>query len=36
MGIARANGFAFAGIAAQPVEVQAPIASGLPNFLMAA
>ena len=34
MGIARANSFAFAGIEAQPVEVQVQIASGLPNFLM--
>ena len=34
MGIARVNSFAFAGIEAQPVEVQVQIASGLPNFLM--
>jgi len=34
MSIARANSFAFAGIEAQPVEVQVQIASGLPNFLM--
>ena len=34
MAIARANSFAFAGIEAQPVEVQVQIASGLPNFLM--
>jgi magnesium chelatase family protein len=34
MSIARVNSFAFAGIAAQPVEVQVQIASGLPNFLM--
>ncbi len=34
MSIARVNSFAFAGIDAQPVEVQVQIASGLPNFLM--
>jgi magnesium chelatase family protein len=34
MGIARVNSFAFAGIEAQPVEVQVQIASGLPNFVM--
>ncbi len=34
MSIARVNSFAFAGIEAQPVEVQVQIASGLPNFLM--
>ncbi len=34
IGIARANSFAFAGIEAQPVDVQVQIASGLPNFLM--
>jgi magnesium chelatase family protein len=34
MTIARVNSFAFAGIEAQPVEVQVQIASGLPNFLM--
>jgi magnesium chelatase family protein len=34
MPIARVNSFAFAGIEAQPVEVQVQIASGLPNFLM--
>src|ERR1700691_3681018 len=34
MAIARVNSFAFAGIEAQPVEVQVQIASGLPNFLM--
>jgi magnesium chelatase family protein len=34
MGIARVNSFAFAGIDAQPVEVQVQIAAGLPNFLM--
>ncbi len=34
MTIARVNSFAFAGIDAQPVEVQVQIASGLPNFLM--
>lgn len=34
MGIARVNSFAFAGIDAQPVEVQVQISSGLPNFLM--
>ena len=33
MSIARVNSFAFAGIEAQPVEVQVQIASGLPNFL---
>ncbi len=32
--VARVNSFAFAGIDAQPVEVQVQIASGLPNFLM--
>ncbi len=32
MSIARVNSFAFAGIDAQPVEVQVQIASGLPNF----
>src|ERR1700727_840608 len=34
MTIARVNSFAFAGIDAQPVEVQVQISSGLPNFLM--
>ncbi len=34
MSIARVNSFAFAGIDAQPVEVQVQISSGLPNFLM--
>ena len=34
MTIARVNSFAFAGIDAQPVEVQVQIAAGLPNFLM--
>ena len=34
MSIARVNSFAFAGIDAQPVEVQVQIAAGLPNFLM--
>jgi magnesium chelatase family protein len=34
MTVARVNSFAFAGIDAQPVEVQVQIASGLPNFLM--
>ncbi|MDE8346554.1 MAG: YifB family Mg chelatase-like AAA ATPase [Acidocella sp.] len=32
--IARVNSFAFAGIEAQPVEIQVQISSGLPNFLM--
>jgi magnesium chelatase family protein len=32
--IARVQSFAFAGIDAQPVEVQVQISSGLPNFLM--
>jgi magnesium chelatase family protein len=34
MSIARVNSFAFAGIDAQPVEVQVQISAGLPNFLM--
>lgn len=34
MSIARIQSFAFAGIDAQPVEVQVQISSGLPNFLM--
>jgi magnesium chelatase family protein len=34
MSIARVQSFAFAGIDAQPVEVQVQIASGLPAFLM--
>jgi magnesium chelatase family protein len=34
MSIARVQSFAFAGIDAQPVEVQVQISSGLPNFLM--
>jgi magnesium chelatase family protein len=32
--IARVQSFAFAGIDAQPVEVQVQISSGLPNFIM--
>jgi magnesium chelatase family protein len=34
MSIARVQSFAFAGIDAQPVEVQVQISGGLPNFLM--
>jgi magnesium chelatase family protein len=34
MTVARVNSFAFAGIDAQPVEVEVQISSGLPNFLM--
>jgi magnesium chelatase family protein len=34
MGVVRVQSFAFAGIDAQPVEVQVQIAAGLPNFLM--
>jgi magnesium chelatase family protein len=34
MSIARVQSFAFAGIDAQPVEIQVQIAGGLPNFLM--
>ncbi len=34
MSIAHVNSFAFAGIDAQPVQVQVQIAAGLPNFLM--
>jgi magnesium chelatase family protein len=34
LSIARVQSFAFAGIDAQPVEVQVQISSGLPNFLM--
>lgn len=34
MSIARIQSFAFAGIEAQPVEVQVQISSGLPTFLM--
>jgi magnesium chelatase family protein len=34
MSIARVQSFAFAGIDAQPVEVQVQISSGLPNFIM--
>jgi hypothetical protein len=33
--IARVQSFAFAGIEAQPVEVQVQISSGLPAFLKA-
>ena len=34
MSIARVQSFAFAGIDAQPVEIQVQISSGLPTFLM--
>jgi magnesium chelatase family protein len=34
MTIARVQSFAFAGIDAQPVEIQVQISSGLPNFIM--